>query len=176
MKNMKITERRQQMFRLPRWNELPGIDLYLDQVLTLMDDWLGEYMGKDGSGVMTKTMVNNYVKQHIIEAPVKKRYDKTAVASLFVIAILKPVYTISEISLLMKEAIDASDKEASYNYFCGLTERAVNHAFEGTEPGAEMDERDPRRLFWNVCNSFASQLYVRNMFLKQTKDIADVSK
>ena len=73
-------------------------------------------------------MVNNYVKQHIIEAPVKKRYDKTAVASLFVIAILKPVYTISEISLLMKEAIDASDKEASYNYFCGLTERAVNHA------------------------------------------------
>lgn len=35
-------------FKLPRWNDLPGIDLYLEQILSLIDNWIGEYMGFDG--------------------------------------------------------------------------------------------------------------------------------
>ena len=81
-------------FKLPRWEELPSIDLYLEQVLSLLEDWLKDWLSFDEKKIMTKTMVNNYVKQRFIPAPVNKKYDKTAVASLFVIAILKPVYTI----------------------------------------------------------------------------------
>ena len=87
-----------EQFRLPRWGELPSIELYLDQVLSLLEEWLGEYLTVDGKRIMTKTMVNNYVKQKFISPPVNKKYDRTAVASLFVIAVLKPVYTINEIS------------------------------------------------------------------------------
>ncbi len=153
-------------FRLPRWEELPSIDLYLDQVLSLLDEWLGPYLTFDGKKVMTKTMINNYVKQKFIAAPVNKRYDRTAVASLFVIAILKPVYTIEEIARLIRLSLRSSEKELAYNRFCTLIEEAVSHAFAGTAMEKTDDATDPRHLLWNVCNAFACQLYVRNIYLQ----------
>lgn len=158
-----------EQFRLPRWEELPSMDLYLDQVLSLLDEWLGDYLSFDGKKIMTKTMINNYVKQKFIAPPVNKKYDRVAVASLFVIAILKPVYTINEISRLIKMALRASDKETSYNEFCKLIEEAVEHAFHGTSMPKETNPNDPHDLFWNVCNAFACQLYVRNIYLQSHK-------
>lgn len=155
-----------EFFKLPRWEDLPSIDLYLDQVLSLLDTWLGPYLTFDGKKVMTKTMINNYVKQKFIAAPVNKKYDRTAVASLFVIAILKPVYTIEEISRLIRLSLRTNGKENAYNQFCSLIEEAVGHAFRGTTMEKAANPDDPRGLFWNVCNSFACQLYVRNIYLQ----------
>lgn len=153
-------------FRLPRWDDLPSVDLYLDQVLSLLDEWVGAYLMIEGKKIMTKTMVNNYVKQKFIKPPVNKKYDKEAVASLFVIAILKPVYTINEISRLIKLAIRTNSPELGYNQFCQLIEDAVSHAFHGTSMDKTFNPADPREILWNVCNSFACQLYVRNIYLQ----------
>ena len=153
-------------FRMPRWDELPSVDLYLDQVLSLLDEWIGEYLMIEGKKVMTKTMVNNYVKQKYLKAPVKKKYDRESVASLFVIAVLKPVYTINEISRLIKLAIRTITPETGYNQFCQTVEDAVSHAFHGTSMPKEKNKADPRGILWNVCNSFACQLYVRNIYLQ----------
>ena len=60
-------------FKLPHWNDLPAIPLYLEQVLSLVDEWLGPYLMQDNKPIMTKTMINNYVKQKYIPAPVKKK-------------------------------------------------------------------------------------------------------
>ena len=153
-------------FRLPRWEELPSIDLYLEQVLSLLEDWLGEYLSVDGKKIMTKTMINNYVKQKFIPSPVNKKYSKTAVASLFVIAVLKPVYTIEEIARLIRLAIRTNQAPKAYNEFCDLLEDAVTHAFCHTPMPKLPSETDPRDILWNVCNSFACQLYVRNVYLQ----------
>ena len=139
-----------EQFKLPRWEELPSIDLYLDQVLSLLEEWLGPYLTFDGKKIMTKTMINNYVKQKFIAPP----------------AILKPVYTIEEISRLIKLSIRINEKEKAYNEFCGHIESAVYHAFHQTSMPKIPCETDPRHLFWNVCNSFACQLYVRNIYLQ----------
>lgn len=48
--------------RLPRWDELPDIDLYLDQVLTLLDKYLGPFLPENGGHALTASMINNYVK------------------------------------------------------------------------------------------------------------------
>ena len=79
-------------FHMPRWEELPEIDLYLDQVVTFIDKYLLYYLNtesdekdeKKEKNVLTKTMINNYVKQKIIEAPVKKKYNRNNMAYLFV--------------------------------------------------------------------------------------------
>ena len=63
-------------FRVPRWEELPSIPQYLDQVLLLLDQWLGPYLSHDGKQIMTRTMVNNYVKLHFLAPPVNRRYDR----------------------------------------------------------------------------------------------------
>ena len=116
-------------FRMPRWEELPSIPQYLDQVLALLDEWLGEYLSQEEKPVMTRTMVNNYVKLKFLSAPVNRKYDRLAIASLFVIAVLKPVYTIEEIAFLIKLAIHHNGGDVSYNQFCDYVEEAVMCAF-----------------------------------------------
>ena len=82
---------------LPRWNELPEIDLYLDQVVNYLEKYLGILGSNDDDKIITKTMINNYVKQGIMPAPEKKKYGKTHIAYLMVICILKQVYSIGDI-------------------------------------------------------------------------------
>lgn len=59
-------------FHIPRWNEFPEIDIYLDQLVTYIENYLNPYIGSEEIPVITKTMINNYVKQNVIPAPVKK--------------------------------------------------------------------------------------------------------
>ena len=54
-------------FHMPRWEELPEIDLYLDQVVSFIDKYLLYYLNteseekedKKEQNVLTKTMINN---------------------------------------------------------------------------------------------------------------------
>lgn len=151
-------------FKIPRWEELPNVDLYLEQVISLIDDSVGKYINEDNKKIITKTMVNNYVKQKIIAAPVNKKYDKVAVASLFVIAILKPVFSMNEISKLISLALKANETAVSYNQFCEVTEMAVSKVFSGEPLEPRNDLNDPQYILRNVSRTFACKLYVKECF------------
>ena len=97
-----IKEEASKYFYIPTWQEIPNIELYLDQVVTLLEEYLRPFSLEPEDKVITKTMINNYVKQNIISAPVNKKYNKEQVAMLFVICILKQVYSINDISRLIK--------------------------------------------------------------------------
>ena len=68
--------------------DIPEIDLYMDQVIQLFESKLGDSKRNPDDKLMTKTMINNYVKNHLIDAPVKKKYSKIQCAKIFVICIL----------------------------------------------------------------------------------------
>ena len=63
--------------------DIPGIDLYMDQVTTFMDEHLKSSKRFDDDKILTKTMINNYVKHEIMAAPVKKKYTRLHIAELF---------------------------------------------------------------------------------------------
>ena len=44
---------------LPRWKELPDMDLYLEQVLSLLDVRLSGQLSGKRKQVLTRTMINN---------------------------------------------------------------------------------------------------------------------
>ena len=140
--------------RMPRWEELPSVPQYLDQVLLLVNEWLGPFLSHDGRQVITRTMVNNYVKLRFLPSPVSRRYDRLAIASLFVIAILKPVYTIEEIAYLIRLSLGHSERREAYNLFCDYVEEAVFCAFNRTSMKKGQNAGDPRELLWNACNAF----------------------
>ena len=73
---------------LPRCNELPDLELYMDQVTSL----IGRYLKDDRE--LTASMVNNYVKHKAMPAPVRKKYTREHLAYLIVICTLKPVLPI----------------------------------------------------------------------------------
>ena len=63
-------------FHLPRFDELPNIDLYMDQVLSIIENSLNIFSSENEENIITKSMINNYVKQNVIEKPFKKRYKR----------------------------------------------------------------------------------------------------
>ena len=81
-------------FHIPRWEEIPQIDLYIDQVVSYLENYLSNYIesGEEKENkIITKTMINNYVKHGAIKAPINKKYNREHIAYLFVIFILKQI-------------------------------------------------------------------------------------
>ena len=112
-----------------RVSELPRIELYLDQVLTLVADELA-FMYLPDEQVITGSMVNNYVKQKLLSAPRRKRYTVDHVAALLFICAFKRVYSIAQLSRIMG-MIDEShvDAGALYDEVFAALERALAEQF-----------------------------------------------
>lgn len=151
---------------LPRYSDFPPIDIYLDQLVTYLDQNLKPFIGKkdDETPIITKTMINNYVKQQVIQAPIKKKYNRDHIASLFVICILKQVYSINNISDLISYALDRTNLEVAYDNFCNELESAVCAVFNGTDYSIDSKSSYEIRLIKSLVLTFAHKLYVENIF------------
>lgn len=85
-----------------RPEELPDIDLYMDQVTTFMEQRLKPATrNPEDDKIMTKTMINNYVKNHLIPPPDKKKYSKEHMLLLIFIYYFKGFMSIGDIQKLM---------------------------------------------------------------------------
>lgn len=157
-------------FHLPRWIELPNIDLYIDQLVSFLEQYLAGYIKNDNEKnekIITKTMINNYVKQGIIKPPINKKYNKEHISSLFVIFILKEVYSINEIEKLIHLAIETSPIEQAYNRFCSELEKAIRIVFAEKNYVKNSRLSQEQYILRNVVQSFANKLYVQKIYLKK---------
>ena len=82
-------------------NELPNIDLYMDQVTTFMDQHLEKTKRYSEDKLLTKTMINNYTKNDLLPSPVKKKYSKDHMVMLIFIYYLKNFLSITDIQSLV---------------------------------------------------------------------------
>lgn len=119
-------------YHIPRWKELPDIDLYMDQILGFLEEHTKMYNNTEEK-LITKSMINNYVKLGLIEAPIKKKYNKTQMASLLMITILKKILTMNEIKALIYSYNKKLGAEKAYNLFCEEQEKAIEEALEDIE-------------------------------------------
>ena len=152
---------------IPRWEELPNINLFLEQVVTLINNTLEPYLflettTKEESELLTKTMINNYVKHEIIEAPVKKQYSKSQVAKLFAICVLKQVYSMQDIKKLIKMALK-SEIQVSYNKFCDLFEEALHCAYNKKDFIDKTSTNEYQYLLKTVLLSCSYKIYSKNI-------------
>ena len=152
---------------IPRWNELPEIDLYLDQVVNYLEKYLAQYSASKEDKIITKTMINNYVKQGIMPAPEKKKYSRAHIAYLIVICILKQVYSISDIGKLISLTIQYFELSKAYNRFCANLEISVKNVFSKKEFPNTDRMTEEQYLLKNVVQSVADKLYVEMKFLNK---------
>lgn len=82
-------------------NEIPNIDLYMDQVTTFMDQHLEQTKRYSEDKLLTKTMINNYTKNDLLPSPVKKKYSKDHMVMLIFIYYLKNFMSITDIRSLL---------------------------------------------------------------------------
>ncbi len=87
--------------------EIPNIDLYMDQVTTFMDDRLSGSKRHDSDKLLTKTMINNYTKNNLLPPPEKKKYSREHVLTLIFIYYFKNFLNFNDIETLLHPLTEA---------------------------------------------------------------------
>ena len=129
------TERLQQLldeilnYHCPRYDQLPAIPLYSEQVIDLLNTYTAPFLPADSESAITPTMINNYVKQRLLPPPVKKRYEQEHVARLYCICILKHAFSVADIARLLNIQLQSYPFPVAYDYFCTEFEQALHAAF-----------------------------------------------
>ena len=82
--------------------DIPNIDLYMDQITTFMDTHLADSRRYPEDKIMTKTMINNYTKNHLLPPSVKKKYSREHIFLLILIYRLKNMLSITDIQSILE--------------------------------------------------------------------------
>ena len=82
-------------------DQIPNIDLYMDQVTTFMDTHLGATRRYDEDKVLTKTMINNYAKNNLLPSPVRKKYTQEHILLLVFIYYFKNLLSFTDIETVL---------------------------------------------------------------------------
>ena len=105
-------------YRLPAWEEIHDIGLYMDQVVTLLHQYL-DYLPPElkEEQVITPAAINNYVRKKIMPEPVKKKYYRSHIAYLIMICTLKQCMSISTLQTLIPMGLSDEELERTYTAF-----------------------------------------------------------
>ena len=148
-------------FRCPRWAQLPSIDLYVDQVTGYVNDIFSPLNLQAEEKMLTKAMVNNYVKLRVMSAPQNKKYSRQHMAYLIAICALKQVFSIPEIAQLIQSQISHCPVEQAYDLFCDELEAALAQAFGGEDAPHPLPENEAALMLWRTAQCCAHKEYIQ---------------
>ena len=116
-------------FSYPKWEDIPNIDLYLDQVLLYVNQVCAP-ISPDKEKGLTASMVNNYVKHGYLTKPDKKKYQRKQIARLIAITTLKSVFSIQEIAQTLNTLQSQASSDQLYDAFVDY----MNHGIDPENP------------------------------------------
>ena len=116
-------------FSYPKWEDIPNIDLYLDQVLLYVNQVCAPVSPDKDKG-LTASMVNNYVKHGYLTKPDKKKYQRKQIARLIAITTLKSVFSIQEIAQTLNSLQTQASSDQLYDAFVDY----MNHGIDPENP------------------------------------------
>ena len=100
--------------------DIPNIDLYMDQVTTFMDRQMRSTKRYENDKVLTKTMINNYAKNNLLPPPIKKKYSKEHILQMLLIYRLKQTLSIHQImGVMQKLGAQAEDEQVWESLYAG---------------------------------------------------------
>ncbi len=169
--------------------DIPNIDLYMDQVTTFMDEHLRSSKRYEEDKVLTKTMINNYAKNNLLPPPVKKKYSKEHVLVMIFIYYFKNILSIKDIETLLAPITDkhfknekGMDMTAIYKEVMELEKSRINivakdiaKSYAGAQEcytDAPEEEREYLQLFAFIC-SLSFDVYVKKLLMQRIIDSFD---
>ena len=177
-------------------DEMPNIDLYMDQLTTFMDERLKRTTRHPESDkILTKTMINNYAKNDLLPPPIRKKYSKDHLILLIFIYYLKSILSINDIQTLLeplKARFHVSDDELNLSR---IYETAYELQIEELEPVIEdlkkkyqrsletfedkdlSDEEKKRMQLFSFITLLSYDVYVKKLLIEKMLDnITDAEK
>lgn len=151
--------------------DIPAIDLYLDQIITLASDRLAQNKRGEKDKLLTKTMINNYSKDGIIKPVKGKKYSREQIVQMMLVYSLKQNFSIGEIKQLFDGVYAAEDFDGdalieSYDRFLAFKahERTVCPGMvEGLFAAQGLDMQNDRDFFVGLLGISAMSTYFRNI-------------
>ncbi len=151
--------------------EIPNIDLYMDQVLTFMNSHLKEAKRYESDKILTKTMINNYAKNHLLPAPDKKKYSKEHIIVLIFIYYFKNILSIGDIQSILSPLTDhyfAKGKELNL-------ERIYEEVFSLEKGQIEQLKESLTKDYERAGNTFTEEAEEDRAFLQKFSFICTLS-
>lgn len=173
-----------------RPNEIPNIDLYMDQVTTFMEEQLKRTKRYEEDKILTKTMINNYAKNNLLPPPVKKKYSKEHVLVMIFIYYFKNILSIKDIESVLTPITEKTfDEEESldmtsvYEEICQMEKSRIDDLKKDVTNSYELamdsfselppEEKEYLQLFAFICN-LSFDVYVKKQIIeKMIDDLAD---
>lgn len=170
-----------------RPEDVPDIELYMDQVTTFMGSRLKSstrYPEEDK--ILTKTMINNYAKNDLLPPPVKKKYSRKHVLVLIFIYYFKGFMSISDIQTVLKPITDEFFRkedgfklEDVYNEVFSMEKEEVEQLkadivekfrqAQNTFDGAPEQDREFLQMFSFIC-LLSFDVYVKKLIIEKMID------
>lgn len=166
--------------------DIPNIDLYMDQVTTFMEEQLAATKRYGDDKILTKTMINNYAKNKLLPSPEKKRYSKEHVLMLIFIYYFKNILSINDIQTLFTPIVQ--------KYFKSMTEKDMTYIYnevfsmekdqieslkkdllrkykaaQGTFKDADEEDQEILKRFSFIC-LLSFDVYVKKMMIEHLID------
>ena len=156
-------------FRLPRYNEIPNVGLYLEQATK----YVCEYLAPLGEYTLTPSMISNYVKKGLIANPVKKQYGREQIAYLFFIALSKTVISIEDLKVFIQLQQRTYPTEVAYEYFCSELENVLFFIFglKDTLDTVGVESTDEKMMLRNAIIAVAHKAYLDKCFACMHDDV-----
>lgn len=166
--------------------DIPNIDLYMDQVTTFMEAQLSHSKRYEDDKILTKTMINNYAKNHLLPSPEKKRYSKEHLLVLIFIYYFKNILSINDIQTLLEPLTDKYFKSegemnltAIYNEVFSmekgqiesLQQELLEHyqTAQATFEDAPKEDQEFLKLFSFIC-LLSFDVYIKKNIIEQLID------
>ncbi|WP_418418390.1 DUF1836 domain-containing protein [Blautia sp.] len=166
--------------------DIPNIDLYMDQVTTFMEEQLASSKRYPEDKILTKTMINNYAKNNLLPSPEKKRYSKEHLLLLIFIYYFKNILSINDIQTLLGPITEKyfrsnseMDLTAIYNEVFSMEKEQVEllkknllrcyHTSEKTFETAPEEDRKFLKMFSFIC-LLSFDVYTKKMLIEQLVD------
>lgn len=171
-------------------DDIPNIDLYMDQVTTYLNDKFAATKRRDDDKLMTKTMINNYAKSRLLPSPDKKKYTKDHIITLIMIFFFKNVLSMNDVTKLLSPMLDTyfHNEEISLedivNHFlkfakeCDLSESIIKEVNNSSKIFEEMDVKDKDYLQTvGLITMLSYDTFVRKILIEKLIDsLPDVEK
>lgn len=115
-------------FRLPRWEEIPDFGLYMEQMISLLREYL-DYLPPElkEEQFITAATINNYVRTRVMPEPVKRRYYRIHIAYLIIILTLKQSLSIALIQKLIPMGLEETEVERIYTAYAARHQQAAQY-------------------------------------------------
>ena len=137
------------------WEELPDLDLYMDQIIAYMSRQLIHF---DDGPILTSAMVNNYIKDGLVPRAKGKRYGPVHLGYLTAVSALKKVLSVRDTGVLLAAGRESGrDSKGLYDYFCAALDHALTASAQGIDGNAKREDLAKMALTL-ALESYASQL------------------